>query len=296
MLRNAVKKYKNDIYNSWSRLKRFGVTGFLRLILSAAGGLFLSALITSTGLNLVYDKPEFVLLTDNFLWEEIGFLIVWLQIFVILFLALSAAEQGIRALLKINNTDNFAADSFAILFDGDTKTDYENRKAEESFESLVDDSPESHEKEIERRLSGEKNDFSFGKAVAIIAVVFILLNGINFYIYTTGRTAVYDTCITKTSFFNPWGDTYTYDHIKEYVVDINDDFPQLTLVTDTGKSFQLSSNGICQTDDAIKSGESAIVELDKILKEQKVKKTINCSIFDFSELYIDVEEIKPLFN
>ena len=296
MLRNAVKKYKNDIYNSWSRLKRFGITGFLRLILSAAGGLFLSALITSTGLNIVYDKPEFVLLTDNFLWEGIGLLNVWLQIFVILFLALSAAEQGIRILFKIKNADNFAIDSFAILFDGDTKTDYESRKAEESYKSLIDDSAESHEKEVERRLSGEKKDFSFVKAVAIIAVVFILLNGINFYIYATGRTVVYDTCITKTSFFNPWGDTYTYNHIKEYIVDINDDFPQLTLVTDTGESFKLSSNGICQTDDAIKNGESAIVELDKILKEQKVKKTINCSIFDFSELYIDVEEIKPLFN
>lgn len=288
--------------NDWERLKKFGVTGVLRVILSVAGAFVLTILILYGTLYLLYEKEGFILFTNNFWYEEIAYMVLLLQIFIIFFIALSFLEQGIRKLLHSKVSERFAEKSFEMLMDiGDE--DYSDPDSKNYIREQLGSKTEAtkaaeHERELELKTSNKSKAGDTVKGISIILVILIVVNGVNLYLYATGRTAVYNDRIVKNSALNSIGDTYTYDDIKEYFLEEEDNYPLLKLVTKKNKKIKISADAysIIEVADNIESEEDALIKLDTILKSHNVKKTINCKISDFEYMYDDVKKLKPLFK
>ena len=272
------------------------------MILSMSGAVVLTILILYGILYLLYYKEGFILFTNNFWYEEIAYFVLMIQIFIILFIALSFLEQGIRKILHNKVSERFPEKSFEMLMDIDDE-DYSDPDSKNYIREQLGSKAETakadeHERELELKVSNKGKSGVWVKGIAILLLILIIVNGINLYLYATGRTVVYNDRIFKNSALYPIGNTYTYDDIKEYFLEEEDNYPQLKLVTKNNKKIKISADAdsINEVADNIESNEHALIKLNKILKSRNVKQTINCKISDFEYTYVDTKELKPLFE
>lgn len=118
---------KSSVLNSAAeeinRLKRFGVTGVLRLLISAAGSFFTVVVILSCIEKFAYDDSGIILITGNAA-AFVVYMVFMFEFGALYFTVLSFAEQGIRKLFKSKKAENFAAYSIETLLDIDDENDY----------------------------------------------------------------------------------------------------------------------------------------------------------------------------
>ncbi len=115
------------------------------------------------------------------------------------------------------------------------------------------------------------------EGAAILIGIFLLINGVLFYLFVSSYTEITETQITKKSFFNPVGTTYGYDDIESVEIGEEHGNPTYIMYMDNGKKVRLSEASI-----------SDCYEIDAVVKQYGVPKTISCTKEDI--LYNDDEE------
>jgi uncharacterized membrane protein YphA (DoxX/SURF4 family) len=276
---------KEKTKKEFQRLKRFGITGVLRVILACAGSVFVAIVATYFIQLSAVDNDTLVCITVKELPIEILCTVVFLEVAILLFIAFSFVEQGIRKLFGTKNAENFAENSFEIL------TDVEN--TDEEFEKMVEELRSEMKEKYSNPVEKEEN-ISGKKAIAILVVVFLVLHGVLFYInYATINTFNEDN-IVKRTLADPVGTTYAYSDIKEYTVEAEDCYPEYILKTKDGKKIEINYDNQNGFGDKYDDYYTALVKVDSLLKENNVPKTVKCTKDDFDEYEEEKEALDKI--
>lgn len=240
------------ILSQLKSLSKLSIREFVNLILTIAAMIcsiiFILPCIfeTASEPNVLYDDANF--------FGQIAFMGFMIEAALVFYAVLTAVEKFfIWIYKKIKNRHNFAENELRL----------EKSKAQKEI---------IKPKEFVKR------------AVALIGV-FLLINGLLFYVFISSFTVVTDSQIIKKSVFNPVGTVYGYDDIERVEIEEDNGNPTYIMHMDSGKKVKLSEVSI-----------SDCCEIDTVVKQYGVPKTISCTKQDIVYYEDEEEQLEQILS